>query len=202
MLWYTARMKRKENQKRRDLKALEKRRRRAARLFKAKKKQAEVARILDVSRQSVSRWYAEWSDGGVVALKGAGRAGRKPRLDARQLKAVDKALRKGARAHGFNTDLWTLKRIAKAIEDITGVAYHPGHVWRILGQLGWSLQRPGKKARERNEEAIQKWFKERWPEVKKKPGERGAGSSSKTKAGSRRSRRSGGPGRRGGKHQS
>jgi transposase len=45
---------------------------------------------------------------------------------------VDQALRKGARAHGFQTDLWTLPRCAAVIERLTGVDYHPGHVWKIL----------------------------------------------------------------------
>ena len=95
---------------------MERRRARAAQLFRAGKKQAEVARSLRVSRQSVSRWFLSFLKGGVKELKGAGRAGRKPRLDARQLGRVDAALRLGAKGHGFKTDLWTLPRIAKVID--------------------------------------------------------------------------------------
>jgi transposase len=53
---------------------------------------------------------------------------------------VDEALRQGAQAHGFGTDLWTLPRVAAVIERVTGVRYHPGHVWKILAALEWSLQ--------------------------------------------------------------
>ncbi len=105
---------------------MERRRARAAQLFKAGKKQAEVARSLRVSRQSVSRWFFSFLKGGAKKLKGAGRAGRKPRLDAKQLAKVEAALRLGARAHGFKTSLWTLPRIATVIEGLTGVKYHPG----------------------------------------------------------------------------
>jgi len=171
--------------RRRDFEGLEKRRKEAARMFKAKKKQAEVAHLLGVSRQSVSRWYKDWERDGIRALKAAGRAGRKPKIGSGELKAIDKALRKGARAHGFNTDLWTLKRVAKVIEEVTGVLYHQGHVWRILrNSMGWSLQRPTKKAKERNEEAVKVWIAETWPELKKKPDKREAGSSLRTKVGS------------------
>lgn len=74
---------------------------------------------------------------------------------------VDEALRQGAHAHGFSTDLWTLPRVATLIERVTGVRYHPGHVWKILGAMDWTLQRPAKQARERNEEARRKWVSQR-----------------------------------------
>ena len=148
---------------------MEKRRTEAARLFGEGKTQAEVARELGVSRQSVSRWYARYRHGGAKRLKGAGRAGRKPRLDAKQLKRIDSALRKGPQSYGFETDLWTLPRIATVIERVSGIHYHPGHVWRVLQQLGWTLQRPSKRAMERNEESVINWISQRWPAIKKSP---------------------------------
>jgi transposase len=201
-------MKRKKRQKQRSargrkrLLALERRRRRAARLFKAKEKQAEVARVLGVSRQSVSRWYRQWRRGGVKRLQAADRAGRRPRLDSAQLEKVARELLKGPEANGFPTNLWTLKRVATVIERITGVHYHPGHVWKILGQMGWSLQKPAKRAKERNEEAVREWMQRRWPEIKKKPGESAVGSSSRTRAASPKSRRCGERGRPKEKRQS
>lgn len=166
---------------RRDFKGMEQRRKRAARMFDRGVTQADVARELEVSRQSVSRWYADWQAGGTKALKGAGRAGRLPRLSGAQLRAVDRALRKGPRAHGFPTDLWTLARVADVIEAETGVAYHPGHVWKILrDQLGWSRQRPARRAVERNDEAIATWVAEDWPRIKRGPAGGGRGSSSRT----------------------
>jgi len=150
---------------------------------------AAIARELKVSRQSVSRWYEAWKRGGAHSLRGAGRAGRRPKLEKKQLQWVGKALRQGARAHGFNTDLWTLPRVASVIQRLTGVHYHPGHVWRILGAMKWTLQRPAKQARERNEGARRQWVAERWPVVKKTPNAAGPGSSSRTKAASRSSPR-------------
>ena len=180
---------------RRDFQGLEERRRQAAKRFRAGEILASVARSLRVSRQSVSRWYRQWRQGGVKALRAAGRAGRKAKLDRRQLQQVERALRQGARAHGFGTDLWTLPRVAVVIERLTSVRYHPGHVWKILGALEWSLQRPARRARERNEAAVQQWVAERWPAVKKTLADAKPGSSSKTRAGFRSVPRSAAPGR-------
>ncbi len=182
---------------RRDFHALELRRQRAARLFASGEIMADVAHALRVSRQSVSRWYQEWRRGGRAALRGAGRAGRKPKLPPAQLARVDQALRRGARAHGFATDLWTLPRVATVIERLTGVSYHPGHVWRLLRALGWTLQRPATQARERNAAAVRHWVSHRWPAVKKTLDAGRPGFSSTTRVASRSGRPFAGHGPRG-----
>ncbi len=154
---------------RRDFAGLEQRRKQAGKLFGKGKSQADVARELGVSRQSVSRWYADWQTNGAKGLATAGRAGRLPRLDDRQLAHVAAELEKGARAHGYPTDLWTLARVAEVIEATTGVSYHPGQVWRVLHQMGWSRQRPARRAVERDDEAIARWASEDRPRIKKRP---------------------------------
>ena len=168
----------------RDFVAMERRRKQAARLFKKGRSQADVARELGVSRQSVSRWYAEWNASGTEALRGAGRAGRLPELDAAELRQVERELEKGPLHHGYPTDMWTLARVGEVIEKETGVSYHPGHVWRVLRQMGWSRQRPARRAVERDEVAIANWVKHEWPRVKKTPDAARRGSASKTRAGS------------------
>lgn len=168
---------------RRDFKGLRARRKQAAGLFAAGRlKQAEIARRLGVSRTSVHRWYAAWLREGRSGLYGAGRAGRKPRLEKGELRLLDRALREGAAAWGFPTDLWTLPRVARVIEQISGVRYHPGHVWRVLRGLNWTRQRPARRAKERSEKEIQRWMAEDWPRVKKTLAGSGPGSSSRTRA--------------------
>ena len=153
---------------RRDFKGMERVRLRAARMFEHGTSQAEVAHRLGTSRQNAHRWYRKWQQGGRDALRAAGRAGRRPKLDSRQRRQVERALRKGALAHGFDSDLWTLKRIAVVIERVTGVRHHPSHVWRILRALGWTVQRPQCRASEREEEAIARWVKQDWPRIRQK----------------------------------
>jgi len=166
------------------------RRQQAAALFRNRIYQAEVARRLGVSRQSVSRWYDRWRQGGQRALQASLQVGRPTRLIRPQQQQVRRALLRGARAHGYPTELWTLRRVAEVIERTTGVRYHPGHVWRLLHHLGWSRQKPARRAAERDEDKIQLFLHERWPQVKKGRGAGTPGSSSSMKPGSRSSPRS------------
>ena len=86
-----------------------------------------------------------------------------------QLALIEKELLRGAAAHGYQTELWSLPRIAELIKKVTGVSYHPGHVWKILHKMNWSLQRPTTRARERNEEKVRQWKSQTWEEEKKTP---------------------------------
>jgi len=167
---------------RRDFEALEQRRMEAARLLKKGYSQSEVARRVKAHRQSVSQWARQLQQGGRRALKKAGRAGRKPRLRPEDLGRVERGLKRGPQALGYETSLWTSQRVAQLIEHECGVQYDSSQAWRILRQLGWSCQRPTGRALERNEEKIQQWKRQRWPELKKRPKTRAAPSSSSTRA--------------------
>ena len=162
------------------------RRERAAELFAQGRSQAEVARELDVSRQSASRWHAGWQADGTGALRSRGPTGRRPKVPDAALEPIQQALLKGALAHGFATDVWTLDRIAVVVQGLTGVQLSNPSVWRLLrGRLGWSVQRPARQAKERDEEAIQHWVAYEWPRIKKGPAQNRPGSSSSTNQASR-----------------
>jgi transposase len=168
----------------RDFGGLEKRRFQAARLLqKGDLNQSEVARRVRVCRQTVSRWAEEFQTGGMAALQKAGRAGRKPELSDADRKRLEELLVQGPEKLGYETPLWTCARVTHLIDKEFGVEYHPGHVWKILDDLGWSCQRPEGRARERNEEAIRGWKRVKWPAIKKKPRPKGVRSSSSTKVG-------------------
>jgi transposase len=109
---------------------------------------------------------------------------------------LHQALIEGPLAWGYENELWTLPRVTEVIHEVTGIAYHPGHVWRVLRQLGWSRQKPTTRARERDEEAIGRWMHETWPGVKKTPRAGARTLSSSTRAASRSGRPSSAPGRR------
>jgi transposase len=84
---------------------------------------------------------------------------------------VEQALLEGAVAHGFAGQLWTLERVAEVIWRLCGVRHHPAHVWAVLRyRLGWSVQRPRRRAAERDQAAVDHWVKTDWPRVKKTPG--------------------------------
>lgn len=152
----------------RDHAELERRRLKAARLFDKGMSAPEVARRLGVVRQVSYRWLAAWQNGGTTALASKGSAGRKAKMTPDQTDQVIAALLKGPAVQGYKTQLWTLPRVAALIEELTGVRYHPGHVWRLLGSMGFSCQRPERRAIERDKKAIRRWKRVQWPEIKKK----------------------------------
>ena len=144
---------------------------RAADLFTKGVSQADIARELEVSHQTVSDWHKQWLVGGKQALKRTGEPGRPRKVTDADLAKVERALEQGPKANGYPTDLWTLARVAEVIEKTTGVNYHPGHVWKVLRRMGWSRQRPARRAAERDDEAIEHWVNDRWPKVKKRSGQ-------------------------------
>jgi transposase len=161
---------------------LERRRLQAARLLELGVHQAEVARRLGVHRQSVNRWAQQLAQGGRPALKKAPRAGRPPQLSASDRQRLVRGLKRGPEALGYGTNLWTAWRVADLIERECGVKYSTVHAWRVLRALGWTPQRPARRALERNEAAIRHWKRVRWPQLKKTPKAGAKPSSSSTKA--------------------
>jgi len=129
----------------------------------------EVARLVKAAPSSVSRWKQALEEGGLEALRAKPHPGRTARLTSEPKQGLEEVLLRGAQAADYSTDLWTLSRVAEVIERRFGVTYHPGHVWHILRDIGWSCQKPERRARERDEEAIAQWRKEERPRVKKKP---------------------------------
>lgn len=161
-----------------DAEALKERRLEARRLLDEGVAQAEVARRLKVSRQSVSRW-AEQPRRALAKVK---RQGRRSRFDAAARTKLRTALLAGPVAAGFAGELWTVPRVRELIVQRFGQRFSQVHVWRLLGQLGFSPQRPVGRARERDESKISDWKTKEWPRLKKKPAGKDAPSSSSTKA--------------------
>ncbi|MEV0418600.1 winged helix-turn-helix domain-containing protein [Streptosporangium canum] len=148
----------------------EARRMRASELLDQGHPPAEVARLLAVHPESVRRWRRRIEQGGTVALRRRPAPGRPRRLSAAQVEQVRAALERGARAHGYEADLWTLERVGIVVERVTGITLARTSVWRLLKvRLGWSLQRPERRAVERDESAIARWVAIEWPRIKRGP---------------------------------
>lgn len=149
-------------------KKLQRRRLRAGRLLLKGVAQAEVARRVGVSRATVCAWNARVQHEGLDTLRRRPR-GRPAGLDAVKRAELSRILKAGAMAEGYATELWTLGRIAQVIARRFGRRYSVSQVWRILGAMDWSCQRPSGRAIERDEEAIRRWKRQRWPTLKKTP---------------------------------
>ncbi|TXF10049.1 IS630 family transposase, partial [Pelomicrobium methylotrophicum] len=144
-----------------------KRRVRAGRLLMKGKKPAEVARAVGAPRQTVYRWLGVLQEKGIDGLREMSKGGRPSRMSAGQLEELRQALLAGPVACGYGTDLWTIKRVRLLIEKRFGIKYSEVHVWRLLGAMGFSSQKPEKRAIERDEEAVAHWKKRTWPVLKK-----------------------------------
>jgi transposase len=167
----------------RDHKVMEKRRLKAVALFEKGLGPSEVARRLKVRRQSAHLWQVLWKKAGRSGLKSKGSAGCKSRLTPQQEAELTQAILDGATAAGHDTAVWTLPRIADLIRQRYQVAYHPGHVWHLLGRLGFSCQQPTRRAIERSAKEVNHWHHHRWPGLKKKPAGKAGPLSLLTKAG-------------------
>ena len=148
-----------------------KKRLKAGRMLLAGKGCTDVAKAVGVARQTVYTWKGLLDEGGIDALRAVPERGRPAQLDEQQLAAVRATLLRSPTEYGFGTELWTLKRVGAVIERLHGVRFGQTQVWRILGSLGFSPQKPERRAIERNEDAVRNWKRRTWPSLKKKPSE-------------------------------
>ena len=141
----------------------------AGRLLQKGLTPTQIAAEVGVARQTVHTWKRILEEQGFDALKGVPEVGRPAQLSESDMRWLAGALREGATAHGFGTDLWTLKRVNQLIRQKFGAEFSDVHVWRLLGKLGFSSQKPERQAKERDESAVQNWREKTWPKIKKKP---------------------------------
>jgi transposase len=130
--------------------------------------QRDIAEALGVSEVSVSRWLGRVHDGGPEALRTRPAPGHPPKLTPDQKRQIPEFLWHGAEAYGFRGEVWTCARIARVIEEEFGIHYHKGHVSRLLRELHWTPQVPIRRAIQRDEEAIQRWREEVWPDLQRR----------------------------------
>lgn len=137
----------------------------ALKLLSAGQRPSAVAERVGVARQTIYEWKAQ------AQQKRKSRAKNRPggvcRLSTQQQKQLARELLKGAYAHGYPDDHWTLDRIGRVIFDLYGVRYHPSSVWHLMHRMGWSNQRPQRVAIQRDDPAVERWRKKTWPRIKK-----------------------------------
>lgn len=144
---------------------------------RAGRAQAAVAARLGVHPVTVAKWVARHRADGDAGLAAKPTPGRPRFLTADQERQVLGWLAEKPTAHGFRTDLWTARRVAEVIRRRFGVAFHPNYLREWLTKRGYSPQRPARRARQRNDEAIAGWVANDWPRVQKKRAKRGPTSS-------------------------
>jgi putative transposase len=141
----------------------------AAGLFARQVAPPVVAKRLRVSRKSAYAWYAAWREGGVESLRSKGPSGRPSRMGPAWRTWLAQALEQGPAAHGWVQDQrWTTARVAVLVARRFHVRFSDAQIWRVLHQMGFSVQVPVHRAAERDEQAVATWVKETWPRVERR----------------------------------
>ena len=147
--------------------AKEQRRLKAGHMFKADIPQAEVARRLRVTPAAVHAWYHAWKERGMHGLKSKGQTGFPSKLTEADRRKLKRAILRGARKFGYETDLWTLERIATVMKRVCKKSFGTTWTWQIVLSLGFTSQKPERRSTERDEQAIQTWRRTTFPRLKK-----------------------------------
>ena len=147
--------------------AKEQRRLKAGRLFKAGISQAEVARHLRVTPAAAHGWYHAWNQRGMQGLKSRGQTGFPSKLTDTDRRKLKRAILQGARKFGYETDLWTLERIGAVMKRVCKKSFGTTWMWQIVLSLGFTCQKPERRSKERDEQAIQTWRRTTFPRLKK-----------------------------------
>jgi len=140
------------------------RRKRGLALLQAGLTAQQVASRVGTTVRTVQRWAKNERDGVTQERR---KPGPKPRLKAQQLQRLARQLKRGARAHGYAEDYWTLDRMAHLIWTLFGIRFHPSGVWYVMRRMGWSSQKPMRQAIQRDQAAIDDWIETEWPRIKK-----------------------------------
>lgn len=143
---------------------LEQRRMRAGRYFTNGKTAHFVEQRFGVSSTTAREWRTRWRNGTMKA----GHQGNVSKLTPAQQRDVAKRILKGPRAAGYTTELWTLGRITALVAQTYHVQYRPRSLWHLLHAIGFSCQKPVRRAKERNESQIRAWIRTEWPRLQKK----------------------------------
>jgi transposase len=152
---------------------LERRRKRAVQAVADGQSRKTVAEVLGVHLKTIARWVrAARKPGGLDAKPQPGPA---PGLTDADLRRLERLLAKGAKAHGWHNQLWTAARVARLIEREFRIRYHPEHVRKVLRRrLGWTSQKPRRKARERNDKEVARWVGDEFPRIVREAWQRSA----------------------------
>jgi len=142
------------------------RRFRALALHERGRSGAEIAEVLGVTTAAVSQWLVAARERGPEALRSKKAPGATPKLTAEQFDMLPKLLERSPAAYGFTGEAWTCPRVVELVRREFGVTYHPAHMSRILKRLGFTPQKPVRRASQRDEPAIEAWREQRWPELK------------------------------------
>lgn len=144
---------------------LEHLRKQAIKLWKEDKKAKDIAHNFGVGLTAVYNWINTYQKKGLSGLNKKNAPGAMPKLSREEIKALLKMLKKTADNYGFESPLWECKKITQLIREKFGKTIHFSNVWRLLQKFGLSVQKPQRRAKERDEKKVKEWIENIWPKI-------------------------------------
>lgn len=139
----------------------------AGKMFDKGRSQADAARKFRVTTAAANQWHKAWEKHGTSGLKSKGHSGFDSKLTAEKRLIFKKAILKGPRAFGYETNLWTLPRLAAVMKKVNRIKFSEVWIWRIIRDLGFTPQKPQIQAKQYDKKAVADWKTKRLPDLKK-----------------------------------
>ena len=126
-----------------------------------------VADAYNIDRSTLFRWATRYGEGGLNGLKRKKVSGRPRLLDNLDKGALWKIVLEPATDFGFETDLWTIGRLHRVVQEEYGTAISRHTIWRRLRDAGLTYQKPERQYFEMDEEAREEWMRTDAPKIRK-----------------------------------
>lgn len=134
-----------------------------------------VIKALGFSRACIYNWLARYRAGGWHALRTGAKSGRPSKLDGSQMAWIYNTIRdKDPQQLKLPFALWTYEMVADVVKKYLGVKLSISSVSRLLRQLGFSPQKPLRRAYQKNPDAVDEWKNIVFPQIKKRAKKMGA----------------------------
>jgi transposase len=137
----------------------------------------DIAAILGVREETVSRWCSRYDQGGQEALPGdrTGRPiGSGRRLTQEQEQSIQQAIEtQTPQELEIASALWTRPAVRELIQRQVGIRLPIRTVGEYLRRWGFTPQKPVRKAHKQDPKAVARWLKETYPGIQKRAAEEG-----------------------------
>lgn len=134
-------------------------------LYKKGEKINEIAYFLGFHRGVISKWISIFKKEGKKALMSKKANGPSYKLSEKEIKEIFSILYDDATIYGFETPLWTCKRVQQIINKKFGKKIHTTNIMRLFKKLNLSPQKPERFAKQKNRKAVKRWLREEWPKI-------------------------------------
>jgi transposase len=127
----------------------------------------DVADAFGINRTTLFRWLRRHDANGLSGLERKEVSGRPRLLECLDKEALWKIVLKPATGFGYETDLWTIGRLHRVVQEEYETTISHDTIWRRLRDAGLTYQKPERQYFEMDEEAREEWMATEAPKIRK-----------------------------------